>query len=165
MPDRPDPTPPPGELVIWLLRRATRHYGAAVRSALDDAGHADLPQQGFWAVNALDGQDRTAAELVDLMQITKQAVSQLVDSLAGLGYVERHDDPTDGRRVLLRLSGRGRAAAGLIAGAAHAVEQEAGHVMGDGAVLELRRALEAFVDDPASRSTPVRRPPPRTPPA
>ncbi|HEY2563512.1 MAG TPA: MarR family winged helix-turn-helix transcriptional regulator [Acidimicrobiales bacterium] len=156
MPERSDPTPTEGELVVWLLRRATRHYGAAIRSALDDAGHAELPQQGFWAVSALDGRDRAAVELVDLMQITKQAVSQLVDSLATLGYVERHEDPTDGRRVLLRLSARGQAAASVVAAAAAAVEHEARHRLGDGAMLELRRTLEGFVDDPASRSTPVR---------
>jgi DNA-binding MarR family transcriptional regulator len=157
MPERSETMSTDGELTIWLLRRVNRRYGAAIRSALDDAGHAELPQQGFWAVNALDGRDRTAVELVDLMQITKQAVSQLVDSLVTLGYVERHDDPNDGRRVVLRLSDRGREAASVIGAAAGAVEHELRHRLGEESLLELRRALEGFVEgDSGSRSVPDR---------
>jgi DNA-binding MarR family transcriptional regulator len=146
MADRSGTSPSEGELIIWLMRRAIRWYRAAIRSALDDAGHRQLPQQGFWAVNALDQQDRTAVELVEIMQITKQAVSQLVDSLVTLGYVERHDDPADKRRVVLRLSDLGRSAAVVIADAAAAAEGEATRRIGSGTMLELRSALEGFVD-------------------
>ena len=147
MAERSETTPTDGELTIWLLRRVTRRYGAAIRSALDEAGHAELPQQGFWAVNALEIRDRTSVELVDLMQITKQAVSQLIESLVGLEYVERHADPIDRRRVVLRLSDKGRDAASVIGAAAATVEQETIHRLGKETLLELRRALQGFVDD------------------
>ena len=160
MAERSETTPTEGELTIWLLRRVSRWYGAAIRSALDEAGHAQLPQQGFWAVNALEVRDRTAVELVDLMQITKQAVSQLVESLVGLEYVERHADPNDRRHVVLRLSDKGRSAASVIGAAAATVEHEMSHRLGRETLLQLRRALEGFVDDDsASRSAAGRRSP------
>jgi len=152
MAERSETTPSQGELTIWLLRRVTRRYGAAIRSALDEAGHAQLPQQGFWAVNALEIRDRTAVELVDLMEITKQAVSQLIESLVGLEYVERHADPDDKRRVVLRLSDKGRAAASVIGDAADSVEHEMSRRLGKETLLELRRALEGFVDDDSAHA-------------
>jgi DNA-binding MarR family transcriptional regulator len=154
MAERSETTPSQGELTIWLLRRVTRRYGAAVRLALDEAGHAQLPQQGFWAVNALEFRDRTAVELVDLMQITKQAVSQLIESLVSLEYVERHADPKDGRRVVLRLSDKGRAAASVIGAAAATVEHDMSRRLGKETLLELRRALEGFVDQDSSGRSP-----------
>jgi DNA-binding MarR family transcriptional regulator len=144
-------TPTEGELTIWLLRRVTRRYGAAIRSALDEAGHGELPRPGFWAVNALEVRDRTSVELVDLMQITKQAVSQLVEALVGSGYVERHADPDDRRRVVLRLSDKGRDAASVIGAAAASVEQEMTHRLGKETLRELRGALQGFVAAPDHR--------------
>lgn len=42
------------------------------------------------------------------MQITKQAVGQLVDELEGLGVVERGPDPTDRRAKLVHFTDFGR---------------------------------------------------------
>jgi DNA-binding MarR family transcriptional regulator len=41
--------------------------------------------------------------------ITAQAMGELVDYLAGHGYVERVPDPTDGRAKLVRLTAQGHA--------------------------------------------------------
>jgi DNA-binding MarR family transcriptional regulator len=90
------------------------------------------------------------------MQITRQAVSQLIESLVSPEYVERHADPKDGRRVVLRLSDKGRAAAWVIGAAAVTVEHEMSRRLARETLLELRRALEGFVDhDSASRSAAV----------
>ena len=40
--------------------------------------------------------------------VSKQAVSQLIEVLAGRGYLERAPDPTDRRRISLELTERGR---------------------------------------------------------
>jgi DNA-binding MarR family transcriptional regulator len=130
--------------IVWLLRRATRRFGAAVRHALDEGGHGRLPQQGFWAVSALAERDHTAGQLVDRMEITKQAVSQLVETLVELGYVERRADPTDRRRVALALTERGWEAAGVIERAIASLRVELGASIGSDRMDQLETMLSDF---------------------
>jgi DNA-binding MarR family transcriptional regulator len=142
--------------MIWLLRRASGQYRATVRRALDRAGFDDLVQRGYWVVDELDRGDRTAATLVSMMGVTKQAISQLVDQLVGLGYVTRQPDPRDRRRTLLRLTPRGRAAAAVVQRAVGTVERDAAARLGAAEVAALGEALRRFVGDAG---------PPRPPPA
>jgi DNA-binding MarR family transcriptional regulator len=53
----------------------------------------------------------TASSVIDSLGVTKQAASQLIDTLALRGYVERVPDPSDRRRMTLEPTERGRAAA------------------------------------------------------
>ena len=135
----------PTELV-WLLRRTTRRFGAAVRHGLDAAGHSRLPQQGFWAVSALAEKEHTPGQLGDRMQITKQAVSQLIETLVDLGYVQRQADPVDRRRVVMTLTAQGRDAAGVIADAIVRLRIEVGRTIGPVEVAHLEHILAAFSD-------------------
>ena len=48
-------------------------------------------------------------ELAQIARITKQSMGALVDSLEAGGYIERVDDPDDGRAWRVRLTARGRA--------------------------------------------------------
>ena len=48
-------------------------------------------------------------ELAQIARITKQSMGALIDSLEAAGYVERLDDPDDGRAWRVRLTARGRA--------------------------------------------------------
>ena len=58
----------------------------------------------MWAVHTLYGRAQSASELVDVLQVTKQAVSPLVEELVVSGYVRRDPDPADRRRTLLDLT-------------------------------------------------------------
>ncbi len=80
--------------------------------ALQRDGFGDLLQQGVWAISALaaPGLKISARDLVTRMDISKQAVSQLVDTLVAEGYVDRRPDTEDRRRTLLELTPRGQAA-------------------------------------------------------
>jgi DNA-binding MarR family transcriptional regulator len=130
--------------LVWLLRQATRRFGVAVRRDLDEAGHTQLPQQGFWAVSALAERDQTAGQLVDRMQITKQAVSQLLETLVDLGYVERHRVPGDRRRVIVALTDRGTEAARVIGHAIEGLEAELAREVGPDGLDQLGCILTAF---------------------
>lgn len=79
---------------------------------------------------------RTASDLVQALQVTKQAVSSLVDDLVTSGYVERANDPVDRRRTQLLLTDRGLKAALTIEETCRKVE--GGFVQAVGA-LEVRR--------------------------
>ena len=98
------------------------HTAAAIASALARAGCDDLPPRALWAIDALRAGERSAAELARVLEVSKQAISPLVELLVSLGYVERTADELDRRRIALRLTGRGRLAAAAIARACERVE-------------------------------------------
>ena len=63
----------------------------------------------------------TAGDIAQATGLTTGAVTRLVDRLVDRGWVERHADPHDRRRVLIRaLPGREGDVAPLYAGMAHA---------------------------------------------
>jgi DNA-binding MarR family transcriptional regulator len=80
------------------------------------------------------------------MQITKQAVSQLIETLVDLGYVQRQADPVDRRRVVMTLTAQGRDAAGVIADAIVRLRIEVGRTIGPVEVAHLEHILAAFSD-------------------
>jgi DNA-binding MarR family transcriptional regulator len=133
---RPDQPPLP-----WLLRRTTRLFNAPLRAALSAAGFSDLSQRAMWAVHALAERAQSATELVDVLQVTKQAVSPLVEELVVAGYVGRDADPSDRRRTLLRLTPRGADAAAVIDATCAALEEEFVGVVGAGEMTRLRQTL------------------------
>lgn len=129
------------EAIPWLLRRAVRRYGRAIRSAVVDAGHPEIPQPGLWALHALASAERSAGELTEVMQISKQAVSQLVETLVSSGYLERHPDESDRRRVNLRITAAGREVVEVIDSAVAEIDAELERRSGAERVAVLREVL------------------------
>jgi DNA-binding MarR family transcriptional regulator len=128
----------------WILRRAVRRYRTPVAVALQRRDFGDLPQQGVWAVCAL-GQSTpglSGRDLVTRMDISKQAVSQLVDTLVTAGYVVRRPSPDDRRRTLLLLTARGRRAVRVIDETVADVEAELAAKIGGDTLRQLYIALE-----------------------
>ena len=133
----------------WLLRRAVRRYAPPVAEALERAGFGDLPPRGVWAISAL-GQSQpglSGRDLVGRMGISKQAVSQLVETLVTMGYVARHPAPDDRRRTLLQLTARGRGAARTIDDTVAAVEAAMAAVIGQEALHAVHRALKELEEE------------------
>ncbi|MFD7718475.1 MarR family winged helix-turn-helix transcriptional regulator [Streptomyces sp. NPDC059814] len=87
---------------------------AGFRSIIDEL-HRELAEQGHpevrpaygYALQAVGRDGATASEIGRRLGVSKQAAGKTVDRLEHLGYVERADDPQDGRRKLVRLSPRG----------------------------------------------------------
>ncbi|MFD0407717.1 MarR family winged helix-turn-helix transcriptional regulator [Kitasatospora sp. NPDC127116] len=99
--------PPPGfELPLRLLL-AFRTIIDELHERIAREGHPDLrPMHGF-VFQAIGPHGTTASELGRRLGVTKQAAGKTVDNLEQLGYVERAADPSDTRRKLVRLTGRG----------------------------------------------------------
>jgi DNA-binding MarR family transcriptional regulator len=77
------------------------HAGVAARGFNDTR-----PAHGFAFVR-LAPHGATIGQLAEHLGVTKQAASQLVDELAGKGYVTRGPHPTDARARLVVLTERG----------------------------------------------------------
>lgn len=120
-----------------------RRYAAPVSGALQIAGFGDLPQRGMWALSALSQADPglSGRDLVTRMGISKQAVSQLIDSLVTMGYVARCPAPDDRRRTLLKLTNRGLGAVTIVDDTVADMETEMAAAIGLEQLHSLHRAL------------------------
>lgn len=99
-----------------LMRDARGPYGDAARRALAAAGCDDVPRNGGFVLAGLDQgapepKFTSQADAVTFLRVSKQASSQLIDTLVIRGYLERQNDPDDRRRMSVRLTERGLAAA------------------------------------------------------
>jgi DNA-binding MarR family transcriptional regulator len=72
-------------------------------------GTADIAPHQFSALLRLEDQPRTPREVADIERVSAPSMSRTVASLVELGLVERSDDPSDGRQVILSITDAGRA--------------------------------------------------------
>jgi DNA-binding MarR family transcriptional regulator len=111
-------------LLPALLRAAWNTYTRAVRSALGEAELDDLPRNGPFVLGGLAQGSGSLTELTQRLGVTKQAASQLVDTLVTRGYLHRGPDPDDRRRMRIELTDRGRFAAAQVRRAVESVDAE-----------------------------------------
>ncbi len=128
-----------------LLGRARRTYGGAIRRALAEAGFDDMPRAGARVLGGIARHSAHVGGLAGEHGVSKQAASQLIDTLVLRGYVERIPDETDRRRTNVALTERGRAAAEAIRGAVEGVDAALEHEVGAEELARVRRTLAALV--------------------
>lgn len=61
----------------------------------------------FSVLARLEEAPRTPRELADIEKVSAPSMSRTVACLVDMGYVDRHDDPSDGRQVILSLTAEG----------------------------------------------------------
>jgi DNA-binding MarR family transcriptional regulator len=127
-----------------LLRAGRKAYGSAVRLAFADAGFDDVPRNGAYVLARVYSDESPFTRLARELGISKQAVSQLIDTLVTRGYLDRSPDAEDRRRMLLHLTPRGLAAATVSWEAATAVDEELGRRLPPDGVAALRAGLVAL---------------------
>jgi DNA-binding MarR family transcriptional regulator len=127
-----------------LLRASRGAYGRAIRTQLTAAGLDDLPPNGAYVVGGIVTHGGSAGDLVRQLGVSKQAASQLIDTLVVRGYLERRPDPEDRRRITVEATERGRAAAEAIAAGVEAVDGELAQLISEDGVRALRDGLIAL---------------------
>lgn len=77
-----------------------------VLDRFDDAacGTLGINRTDLHALNALEERPLTAGQLAARLGVTPGSITPLVDRLGRAGYVEREQDPTDRRVVLVQLT-------------------------------------------------------------
>ncbi|MYY02328.1 MULTISPECIES: MarR family transcriptional regulator [unclassified Streptomyces] len=90
-----------------LLFAGFRSVIDGLHRELAEEGHLDLRPAYGYALQAVGVDGATASEIGRRLGVSKQAAGKTVDRLEALGYVERADDPADGRRKLVLLTARG----------------------------------------------------------
>lgn len=128
-----------------LLRAARGAYGNSVRASVAAAGFEDLPPNGAFVLGGIANRGASAADLIKGLNISKQAASQLIDTLVLRGYLERHPDPDDRRRMTIGVTDRGRAAAAAVRAGVAGVDAELAERLTPAQLDGLRAGLVALI--------------------
>lgn len=145
--DRGATGPDHGHLIGALLRLAHQSLISEVLSSLRGTDFADLQAVHMTALRPLwdAPQGVRATGLATAARITKQSMGAIIDQLVLRGYVERVEDPSDGRAKLVRLTTRGREAAKVLRAAVRRVEADWARRVGADRVADLRQTLADLV--------------------
>jgi DNA-binding MarR family transcriptional regulator len=135
--------------VASLMREAREVYRDAVRRALEGVGSDDIPRNAVFMFAGLDNRSpepefSPQADIVASLGLSKQAASQLIDTLVLREYLERRNDPVDRRRMEVRLTARGRSAAIAIQTAIDAIDATIGQLVTADELHGLRASLAAY---------------------
>jgi DNA-binding MarR family transcriptional regulator len=130
----------------YLLGRAHKLLNQRIQESVAAAGHPIRPAHSAVFVNI----DRAGSRLTHLAEratMTPQAMGELVDDLAGLGYVERVPDPADRRAKLIVLTDLGYQALQAAFDTILAIEAELLAELGAGGLTRLQRALRRLAPE------------------
>jgi DNA-binding MarR family transcriptional regulator len=139
----PESTPSQAEIPT-LLRLARGGYGNTISSGLARAGFDDLPRNGPFLLSCLAAGSSSVAGLIRGLGVSRQAASQLVDTMVLRGYLIRAPSAGDRRRITIELTDRGRAAAAEIAAATRQVDDALAQMLSPGELAGLRAGLLAL---------------------
>lgn len=124
-----------------LLRAARSTYSDAIRARFAAEGFDDVPANAPYLLGGMVNQGGSPTDLLRQLGTSKQAQSQLVDTLVLRGYLTRDVDPADRRRIVLEVTERGRAAALLVGAAVREAEDELAELVGPETVHAMRVGL------------------------
>jgi DNA-binding MarR family transcriptional regulator len=129
-----------------LLRAARGSYGHAIRARLAAAGFDDMPRNGAFVLGGIVNHGGTAGGLVRELGVSKQAASQLIDTLVVRGYLQRQADPDDRRRVRIGVTERGRAAAAAVRSGVQAIDAKLAEATSPAQLAGMRAGLVALCE-------------------
>ncbi len=135
------------EVVIPALLRAARgSYGHAIRMRLAAAGFDDLPRNGAYVLGGIVNHGGSASGLVRELGVSKQAASQLIDTLVVRGYLQRQANADDRRRVTIEVTERGRAAAQAVRAGVKSIDAELAEALSPAQLAGMRAGLTALCE-------------------
>jgi DNA-binding MarR family transcriptional regulator/catechol 2,3-dioxygenase-like lactoylglutathione lyase family enzyme len=136
-----------GELSTTTLMRSARGaYASSIRARLHAIGIDDLPRNGAFILAGIDTTGGPRPDLPGELGVTKQAVSQLIDTLVNRGYLERSTDAQDRRRISLELTGRGHQVVDAVLAGIDAVDTQLRERVSDEQLAAMRAALLALTE-------------------
>jgi DNA-binding MarR family transcriptional regulator len=103
------------------------------------------PSFGF-VLRAVAAEEPSVSRLAELLGVTKQAASRLVDDMVTLGFLQRSDSPGDRRQKRLHLSPTGERIRERALAESREMEEELRRRFGDAQVDGLRQLLIHFVE-------------------
>jgi DNA-binding MarR family transcriptional regulator len=129
-----------------LLHAIRGTYTDAVQRAQEKIGCGDVPASGEFILSAMEWSGASIESIVRFLGVTKQAVSQTVETLVDRGYLERLRDPSDRRRIRLSLTSRGHDAGNAARFAIEQVDRELRARVGPQRIAHTRATLVVLLE-------------------
>jgi DNA-binding MarR family transcriptional regulator len=139
------PVADPSDIPV-LLRAARGSYANTIAARLAADGFDDLPRNGPFVLGGMANQGGSAVGLIRGLGVSRQAASQLIDTLVLRGYLTREVNPEDRRRMDVELTARGRAAATSVRAAILEVDRELNAKLSAAQMTGLRAGLAALAE-------------------
>ena len=134
------------QMLLRLLLRSTHRMNAEMAKRIRTHGHPDF-QPSFTALLAhIDTEGTRIGAVAERMGTSRQAVSQLLQSIESLGYVERVADPVDARAVIVRHTTSGRKLLVTAIDVMTGIELEYAEILGEAPLAQLKRLLTRLLD-------------------
>ena len=131
-----------------LLSEASRRASSDLERVLGAQG---LPVEQWRVLERLaDGQGRTMSALADEVDMKLPSLSKLIDRMVGSALVQRAQDPSDHRKVLVYVSDIGLERHRLLRGRVRRTREDVEARLGDERGRALRRLLEDFLRHPGA---------------
>lgn len=135
------------DVVIPALIRAARGaYSWGIRTELAEIGIDDVPRNGPFLLGGMGNHGIEAGVLIRQLGVSKQAASQLVDTLVIRGYLTREVNADDRRRVTITLTDRGREAAAAVRRGVLGIDAELERRCTAEQIAGLRAGLVALIE-------------------
>jgi DNA-binding MarR family transcriptional regulator len=151
----PDPKIPPNGLPLpGLLEIVEDALFVEFREELAEAGYGDVRPGHGCVFRFVRDDGLRLTELATTAGITKQSAGEIVDALAGLGYVERVADPADRRAKLIQLTAKGKSAQAFALTLFGRLEERWAERYGADRIAQLRETLELIATTQAPEAVP-----------
>lgn len=124
-----------------LLRLTYQQWTLAVDTKLAEEGFSDLRPHYANVFTFVPPEGIQVAELTKLAHVRKQSMTQTIEELERLGYVERRPDPRDKRARLVFVTERGRKISPIARAAGRAVDARWAELTSPEEIEALRNAL------------------------
>lgn len=128
--------------LLLLLELAYKKLDTALIEHLQAAGFSDLRPAHSQVFGAMSLQGSRVGEMAAHAGITQQSMSELVDGLERLGYVERRPDARDRRAKIIAFTERGRECIRVGIATVDELERSWSRLIGDQAATAMRAGLE-----------------------
>jgi DNA-binding MarR family transcriptional regulator len=132
---------PTRPVIGLLLRLVYQHYAQDIDAALREAGFDDIRPAHANVFPFVPADGITVSELAELARVRKQTMTQAVEQLERMGYVERRPNPRDRRSRLVLLTERGESVRPITHGAAERVEERWAELISPRELEGLRASL------------------------
>jgi DNA-binding MarR family transcriptional regulator len=132
---------PSRPLIGLLLRLVYQHYARDIDAALREAGFDDIRPAHANVFPFLPPEGISVSALAKLARVRKQTMTEAVDQLERMGYVERRPNPHDRRSRLVFLTDRGASVTPVTHATAARVEQHWAELTSPEELEELRASL------------------------
>lgn len=127
-----------------LLNVAFGTFKAQLHARLAQAGFDDLGSSFGYVFRMLQAQPQSLSQVASGLGITSQGALKVINDMVAKGYVERHEEPGDGRVKRLALTPRALAAMAEAQRFHQQFEQDLAAKFGQAPMASMRLILEAM---------------------